>query len=167
MRGMGRAAMTARASDRANPAVRAEPAGIGTAGARDPLAREVKLLGALLGQVIAEQAGEPLLVRIEAIRARAKANRRAPDGTPPSAVIEDLEQLDLATIEIDHPGVRPVLPGDQRGRGAGPGPRSLRRRERAGRGTPLENSLAAAIDQLLADGTPPATLQCAGGRPVG
>ena len=41
-----------------NPAVRAEPSGIGTSGARDPLAREVKLLGALLGQVIAEQEGE-------------------------------------------------------------------------------------------------------------
>ena len=36
----------------ANPAQRAEPRGIGSSGARDPLAREVKLLGALLGQVI-------------------------------------------------------------------------------------------------------------------
>ena len=34
---------------------RAEPKGIGSASARDPLAREVKLVGALLGQVIAVQ----------------------------------------------------------------------------------------------------------------
>src|ERR1019366_5636061 len=147
----GWAAMTARGSDRTNPAVRAEPAGIGTAGARDPLAREVKLLGALLGQVIAEQAGEPLLTRIEAIRARAKANRRALDGTPPSAVIEDLEQLDLATIEtiIRAFGLyfQVINVAEERDR-----VRVLRRRERAGRGAPLEDSLAAAIDRLVADG---------------
>ena len=147
----GWAAMTARGSDRTNPAVRAEPAGIGTAGARDPLAREVKLLGALLGQVIAEQAGEPLLTRIEAIRARAKANRRAPAGTPPSAVIEDLEQLDLATIEtiIRAFGLyfQVINVAEERDR-----VRVLRRRERAGRGAPLEDSLAAAIDRLVADG---------------
>jgi phosphoenolpyruvate carboxylase len=129
----------------------AEPAGIGTAGARDPLAREVKLLGALLGQVIAEQAGEPLLIRIEAIRARAKANRRAADGTAPSAVIEGLDQLDLATIEaiIRAFGLyfQVINVAEERDR-----VRTLRRRERAGRGTPLENSLAAAIDQLQADG---------------
>ena len=47
------------AADRQRPGSRrrAEPRGIGTAGARDPLAREVRLLGALLGQVIVEQAG--------------------------------------------------------------------------------------------------------------
>ncbi len=150
--------MTARGSVRTNPAVRAEPAGIGTAGARDPLAREVKLLGALLGQVIAEQAGEPLLARIEAIRTRAKANRRAPDGTPPSAVIEDLEQLDLATIEtiIRAFGLyfQVINVAEERDR-----VRVLRRRERAGRGAPLEDSLAAAIDQLVADGMSPAGIR--------
>ncbi|MFV2064755.1 MAG: phosphoenolpyruvate carboxylase, partial [Chloroflexota bacterium] len=52
----------------ANPAVRAEPQGIGTSGARDPLAREIKLLGSLLGQVIAEQAGEGLLELVELVR---------------------------------------------------------------------------------------------------
>ena len=36
---------------------RAEPKGVGSARARDPLAREVKLLGALLGQIIIEQVG--------------------------------------------------------------------------------------------------------------
>jgi phosphoenolpyruvate carboxylase len=48
--------------------VRAEPAGIGTSAARDPLSREVKLLGSLLGQVIAEQAGEELLELVEHVR---------------------------------------------------------------------------------------------------
>ncbi len=45
---------TGRRAPAPNAAVRAEPAGIGSSGARDPLAREVKLLGALLGQIIAE-----------------------------------------------------------------------------------------------------------------
>ena len=40
-----------------NAATRAEPTGVGTAEAKDPLAREVKLLGSLLGQVIIEQEG--------------------------------------------------------------------------------------------------------------
>ena len=48
--------------------MRAEPAGIGTSGARDPLSREIKLLGSLLGQVIAEQAGEGLLELVELVR---------------------------------------------------------------------------------------------------
>lgn len=42
------------ATEHDNPAARAEPRGIGTARARDPLAREVKLLGSLLGQVIVD-----------------------------------------------------------------------------------------------------------------
>ena len=41
----------------AGTARRAEPKGIGSACARDPLAREVKLVGALLGQGIVEQEG--------------------------------------------------------------------------------------------------------------
>ena len=41
----------------ARSAKAAEPTGIGSARARDPLALEVRLLGALLGQVITEQAG--------------------------------------------------------------------------------------------------------------
>src|SRR5690606_9423232 len=47
---------------------RAEPAGIGSAGARDPQAREVRLLGALLGQVIIEQAGVATYDTVERIR---------------------------------------------------------------------------------------------------
>ena len=143
---------------RPNPAILAEPAGIGTAGARDPLAREVKLLGALLGQVIAERAGEALLVRIEAIRARAKSNRGSLPGTGQAAVVDDLAALDLATIEsiIRAFGLyfQVINVAEERDR-----VRSLRRRERAGRGAPLKNSLAAAIDRLLAGGTTPAALK--------
>lgn len=154
-----------------NAAVRAEPAGIGTAGARDPLAREVKLLGALLGQVIAEQAGEPLLATIEAIRARAKAGRRASsdpagrrqDDAEPITVIEDLDQLDLATIEsiIRAFGLyfQVINVAEERA-----WVRSLRRRERASRGSPLPDSLAAAIDRLVADGIPPARIEALAGR---
>ncbi|HEY7599438.1 MAG TPA: phosphoenolpyruvate carboxylase, partial [Candidatus Limnocylindrales bacterium] len=61
---------------RPNPAQRAEPRGIGTAGARDPLAREVKLLGALLGQVIVEQAGLAALELVERVRRATIALRR-------------------------------------------------------------------------------------------
>ena len=53
---------------RSNAAIRAEPRGIGTSTARDPLAREVKLLGALLGQVIVEQEGADALDLVERVR---------------------------------------------------------------------------------------------------
>ncbi len=161
---------------RLNAAVLAEPTGIGTAGARDPLAREVKLLGALLGQVIAEQAGEPLLARIEAIRARAKAGRRAtlgpagstpagsiPYGARPEPVIEDLETLDLATIEsiIRAFGLyfQVINVAEERAR-----VRTLRRSERASRGVPLPDSMAAAIDRLVADGISPERIEALAGR---
>ena len=52
------------------PAVAAEPPGPGLARARDPLRREVRMLGALLGQVIAEQGGRDLFVLVERIRRR-------------------------------------------------------------------------------------------------
>ena len=60
MTGAGR-----RAREAPNAAVRAEPAGIGSANARDPLAHEVRLLGALLGQVIVEQAGTEVFEIVE------------------------------------------------------------------------------------------------------
>jgi phosphoenolpyruvate carboxylase len=58
----------AKSNSSANPALQAEPRGIGSAGARDPLAREVKLLGALLGQVIVEQEGPDALELVERVR---------------------------------------------------------------------------------------------------
>jgi len=57
---------------------RAEPKGIGSASARDPLAREVKLVGALLGQVIAEQEGDQRFELVEQLR-RSAIRRRATD----------------------------------------------------------------------------------------
>jgi phosphoenolpyruvate carboxylase len=62
---------------RSNPAISAEPRGIGTARARDKLSREVKLLGALLGQVIVEQEGLAALELVERVRKGSFAVRRA------------------------------------------------------------------------------------------
>ena len=53
----------------------AEPSGIGSASARDPLALEVRLLGSLLGQVITEQAGESIYDLVERLRLAAIAFR--------------------------------------------------------------------------------------------
>ena len=66
-----------RERDAAEAARRAEPKGIGSGGARDPLAREVKLLGALLGQVIVEQEGPELFELVEQLRRAAIRNRRS------------------------------------------------------------------------------------------
>jgi phosphoenolpyruvate carboxylase len=62
-------------------AVVAEPAGPGMGRARDPIAREVRLLGALLGQVIAEQGGPELFALVERVRRRTIALRRGDPGT--------------------------------------------------------------------------------------
>ncbi len=78
-----------------NPAVRNEPRSVGTARARDPLAREVKLLGSLLGQVIAEQEGADLLELVERVRRATIALR---DGEDPAARADldgALEGIDL------------------------------------------------------------------------
>jgi phosphoenolpyruvate carboxylase len=65
---------TARA-DRHHPE-RAEPRSIGTSGTRNVLAREVRLLGALLGEIIVEQAGDEVFELVESTRKRAIAARR-------------------------------------------------------------------------------------------
>jgi phosphoenolpyruvate carboxylase len=82
-----------------NPAVQAEPAGIGTSGARDPLSREVKLLGSLLGQVIAEQAGEELLATVERVRKLTSAIRASGDPDDQRALWDILEALDARSVE--------------------------------------------------------------------
>src|SRR5262249_23802581 len=75
-----RAARSVRAPSRARgagfPAAAAEPRGPGLGRARDPLAHEVRFLGSLLGQVIAEQAGPELFALVERIRRRTIALRR-------------------------------------------------------------------------------------------
>ena len=52
-----------------------EPRSALAGGAGDSLAREVKLLGSLLGQVIAEQGGQQLLELVERSRLRSIAFR--------------------------------------------------------------------------------------------
>jgi phosphoenolpyruvate carboxylase len=86
-------------ADPSNVAVRAEPAGIGTAGARDPLSREVKLLGSLLGQVIAEQAGEDVLATVERIRRLTSDIRMTGSTTRQRGLWAILEELDERRVE--------------------------------------------------------------------
>ena len=86
-------------SEAANPAVLAEPAGIGSSGARDPLSREVKLLGALLGQVIAEQAGEELLHTVERVRKLTSDIRTTGSATRQRGLRAILEELPDEQVE--------------------------------------------------------------------
>src|SRR5262245_37527377 len=83
-----------------NAAVRAEPATVGTARARDRLALEVRLLGSLLGQVIAEQAGPELLDLVERIRRTTIRLRREDDAAEREALAATLAGLDLARAEV-------------------------------------------------------------------
>jgi phosphoenolpyruvate carboxylase len=136
---------------RPNPAVRGEPRGIGTAGARDPLAREVRLLGALLGQVIVEQAGPDLLDLVERVRRRAIALRRTDDPVERARLSADLDGLDLRRAEalIRSFGLyfQLVNVAEERHR-----VRTLRRRERAARGGVLDDSVAEAVRLIRASG---------------
>jgi phosphoenolpyruvate carboxylase len=137
--------MTGRA--RPNAAVRAEPRGIGTAGARDPLVREVRLLGSLLGQVLVEQEGEELLELVERIRRRTIGLRRADDPGDRVALADELARLPVATAAsvVRAFGLYFALLNlaEERHR-----IRTLRRRERASRGRPLDGSIAEALDRL-------------------
>jgi phosphoenolpyruvate carboxylase len=83
-----------------NVAVRAEPASVGTARARDRLALEIRLLGSLLGQVIAEQAGPELLDLVERIRRTTIRLRREDDATERAALASLLAGLDLERAEV-------------------------------------------------------------------
>ena len=86
---------------RENPAARAEPRGIGTSRARDPLAREVKLLGALLGQVIVEQQGLPALELVERMRRQTIAVRREGGGVAQRRRLSALlDEIDLPAAEV-------------------------------------------------------------------
>jgi phosphoenolpyruvate carboxylase len=84
----------------ANVAVRAEPATIGTARARDQLALEVNLLGSLLGQVIAEQAGRDLLDLVERVRKTTIRLRREDDTGEREALAATLAGLDVERAEV-------------------------------------------------------------------
>ena len=136
----------------ANPAVRAEPKGIGSARARDPLAREVKLLGALLGQVIVEQGGMELLDLVERVRRRTIALRRG-DADPQDRrlLVEELESLDPARAELLARAFnlyfQLVNLAEEKQR-----VRTLRRRERAAPGGVIDESVAAAVRDLVRAG---------------
>ena len=134
-------------TERASPAVAAEPLGIGTAGARDPLAVEVRLLGALLGQVVTEQAGPDLFARVERIRRRTIALRRDDDPAERARLDEDLRALDLDHAEsvIGAFGLYFGLVNLAEARGR---VRALRRRERAARDGVLDHSVADAVAGL-------------------
>jgi phosphoenolpyruvate carboxylase len=132
---------------RASGAVAAEPLGIGTAGAHDPLAVEVRLLGALLGQVISEQAGPDLFALVERIRRRTIALRRDDDPVERARLDEELRALDLGSAEAVI-GAFALYFGlinlaEARGR-----VRALRRRERAARDGILDDSVADAVAGL-------------------
>ncbi|HEX2470657.1 MAG TPA: phosphoenolpyruvate carboxylase, partial [Candidatus Limnocylindrales bacterium] len=135
----------------------AEPAGIGSARARDPLALEVRLLGALLGQVITEQAGQPIYDLVERLRLAAIAFRQ--DEQP--AVRERLE-AELDALELDDAEAvitafslyfQLVNLAEARAR-----VRTLRRRERAARDGLLDDSVAEAVARLRRAGRSEADL---------
>ena len=125
----------------------AEPSGIGSAGARDPLAVEVRLLGALLGQVIAEQAGEPTYELVERLRRAAIALRRADDPELRERLEAELDALDLGATEavISAFALYFLLVNLAESRSR---VRTLRRRARAARDGPLDDSIAEAVARL-------------------
>ena len=134
-------------ASRASGAVAAEPLGIGTAGARDPLALEVRLLGSLLGQVISEQAGPELFEVVERIRRRTIALRRDDDPAERAHLDMEFKAMDLGDAEAVI-GAFALYFGlinlaEARGR-----VRALRRRERAARDGILDDSIADAVGQL-------------------
>jgi phosphoenolpyruvate carboxylase len=94
--------MAGRPRDRREPnaAVAAEPSTVGTARARDQLALEVRLLGSLLGQVIAEQAGPDLLDLVEHIRKTTIRLRREDDPAERERLAATLADLDADRAEV-------------------------------------------------------------------
>ncbi len=136
-----------------NAAVRAEPATVGTGRARDPLAVEVRLLGSLLGQVIAEQAGRDLLELVERVRRTTIRLRRGDDPSLRAGLVAELATLDLDRAEVVARAFslyfRLVNLAEERELG-----REARRTERGrrSRGEPPDASLASAVDWLRRSG---------------
>jgi phosphoenolpyruvate carboxylase len=125
-----------------NVAVRAEPASVGTARARDRLALEVRLLGSLLGQVIAEQAGPELLDLVERVRRTTIRLRREDDLAEREALAAMLAGLDLPRAEVVIRAFslyfRLVNLAEERDQ-----VRAARRRERSSREDPIGAAIAA------------------------
>ncbi len=147
----------------ANPAVRAEPRSVGTGRAPDPLALEVRLLGALLGQVIAEQEGEAALDLVERVRRRTIALRRAHDRGTRAALDAELAALDPARIAILARAFSAFFQlvnlAEEKAR-----VRGLRRRARSAGRAPIDDTFAEAVTRLVREGATPPDLQAAFGR---
>lgn len=139
-----------RAATHASPR-RAEPRGIGSAGARDPLAREIKLVGALLGEIIVEQEGPALFDLVEGLR-RAAIRRRS---TRETEALEDVERAIAAASVTDQLAVARAFTAyfwlinlaEEKQR-----LRVLRRRQRASARSALPESVADGIEQLRTGG---------------
>jgi phosphoenolpyruvate carboxylase len=157
-----------------NEAVRAEPGTIGTGRARDPLALEIRLLGSLLGQVIAEQAGRELLDLVERVRRTTIRLRRGDDQSLRSGLVAELAALDpdraevvvrafslyfrLVNLAEERELVREARRTDRtRQRVAG-------RRWTGSGGDAPDDSLAAAVDWLRGSGLDDQAIEAALGR---
>jgi phosphoenolpyruvate carboxylase len=81
-----------------NDAIRAEPPLVAGRG-RDPLAREVRLLGSILGQTLVEQEGPELLALVESVRRASISARREGDPAARSRLETLLDGLDLDGAE--------------------------------------------------------------------
>ena len=142
---------------RARSARAAEPSGIGSAHARDPLALEVRLLGALLGQVITEQAGEGIYDLVERLRLAAIASRHDEQPEVRERLDAELDALELedaeAVITAFSLYFQLVNLAEARAR-----VRALRRRERAARDGLLDDSVAEAVARLRRAGRTDAEL---------
>jgi phosphoenolpyruvate carboxylase len=119
---------------------------VAASGTRDSLSREVKLLGALLGQVISEQGGPHLLALVERSRLRSIAFRETGDEAAESALAAELDSLEVGQAEALATAFslyfQLVNLAEER---------ESVRRLRAGRqatGSPAEGSADAAIDWL-------------------
>jgi len=120
---------------------RAEPKGIGSASARDPLAREVKLVGALLGQVIAEQEGDRHFELVEQLRRSAIRRRQTDLRSAAPSPLGDRDLLELLAVARAFTAYFLLINlAEEKHR-----VRMLRRRERGGS---LPESIADAIGQL-------------------
>jgi phosphoenolpyruvate carboxylase len=155
-----------------NEAVRAEPAGIGTGRGRDPLALEIRLLGSLLGQVIAEQEGRALLDLVERIRRTTIRLRRADDPPLRAGLVTELAALDpdraevvirafglyfrLVNLAEERELVREGRRADRARAGAG-----ARRGRASGTMPTPDESLDAAVDWLRRSGLEPAAIEAA------
>jgi phosphoenolpyruvate carboxylase len=169
------AVRSATAADRGpNEAVRAEPGTIGTGRARDPLALEIRLLGSLLGQVIAEQAGRELLDLVERVRRTTIRLRRGDDPSLRSGLVAELAALDpdraevvvrafslyfrLVNLAEERELVREARRADRARQ------RSTGRRGSGGVTAAPDDSLAAAVDWLRGTGLDEAAIETALGR---